>query len=182
MPRLLHRVVPSEEPDINRFVLEHGRMPFLSDPIPPWHSRGWLLFQVQLADAHPNAPGRWHHSMRMLETERLLDEPIPQIRFTAAPDPAAMKILNRCVDCWPTATLSGRHSRTSSNGSPGHCVSRRKDRNSKTPPRKRSIGRSTSSICCCSLMTIWERCFATGEAKAGTPMPTIQRLILSANA
>ncbi len=98
MPRLLHRVDPSAQPDINRFVLEHGRMPFLSDPIPPWHYRGWLLFQVQLADAHPNAPGRWHHYMRMLEAGRLLDEPIPQLQFTAVPDPSAMKILNRCVE------------------------------------------------------------------------------------
>lgn len=48
--RLASRAAESAtEPDINRFVLEHGRLPFLSDPVPPWHYRGWLLFQVQMA-------------------------------------------------------------------------------------------------------------------------------------
>ena len=84
--------------DLNRFVLEHGRMPFLSDPTPPWHYRGWLLFQVQLADAHPDATGRWDHYMRTLESGRLLDESIPQIQFATSPDPAGLKMLERCVD------------------------------------------------------------------------------------
>lgn len=83
--------------DVNKFVLEHGRMPFLSDPIPPWHYRGWLLFQVQLADAHPVSPGRWTHYMRTIEAGHLLDEPIPEISFSHA-DPAAMKMIQKCVD------------------------------------------------------------------------------------
>jgi hypothetical protein len=83
--------------DVNTFVLEHGRMPFLSDPISPWHYRGWLLFQVQLADAHPDAPGRWAHYMRTFEAGHLLDEPIPEISFSNA-DPAGMKMIGKCVE------------------------------------------------------------------------------------
>lgn len=86
------------ELDINRFVLKHGRMPFLSDPVPPWHYRGWLLFQVQMADNHPGATGRWDHYLRTLEAGHLLDEPIPQVQFAATPSPAGMKMLQKCVD------------------------------------------------------------------------------------
>jgi hypothetical protein len=84
--------------DVNKFVLEHGRMPFLSDPVPPWHYRGWLLFQVQLADGHPGAPGRWLHYMRTLEAGRLLDEPIPRINFDPMPSPAGLKMIEKCVE------------------------------------------------------------------------------------
>ena len=86
------------ELDINRFVLKHGRMPFLSDPVPPWHYRGWLLFQVQMADNHPGATGRWDHYLRTLEAGHLLDEPIPQVQFAATPSPAGVKMLQKCVD------------------------------------------------------------------------------------
>lgn len=84
--------------DVNKFVLEHGRMPFLSDPIPPWHYRGWLLFQVQLADALPVAPGRWMHYIRTMEAGHLLDEPIPQIEFSNTADPAGMAMLKKCIE------------------------------------------------------------------------------------
>lgn len=98
MRSLLHSVESPAGLDINRFVLEHGRMPFLSDSAPPWHYRGWLLFLVQMADAHPDAPGRWDHYMRTLEAGHLLDEPIPQLQFATAPYQTALKNLNRCVD------------------------------------------------------------------------------------
>jgi hypothetical protein len=86
------------ELDINRFVLEHGRMPFLSDPVPPWHYRGWLLFQIQMADNHPGATGRWDHYLRTFEAGHLLDEPIPQVQFAATPSPDGVKMLEKCVD------------------------------------------------------------------------------------
>ncbi|GGG86883.1 hypothetical protein [Edaphobacter dinghuensis] len=86
------------ELDVNRFVLEHGRLPFLSDPIPPWHYRGWLLFQVQLADGHPEAPGRWSHYLRTFEAGHLLDEPIPRINFSSTADPAGLKMVEKCVE------------------------------------------------------------------------------------
>jgi len=44
----------SSAPDINIFVLETGRLPRLGDSIPPWRYRGWLVYQVQLADQHPD--------------------------------------------------------------------------------------------------------------------------------
>jgi hypothetical protein len=84
--------------DINRFVLERGRMPFLSDPVPPWHYRGWLLLQVQMADSHPDATGRWNHYMRTVEAGHLLDEPIPQVHFAESPPAAGVKMLEKCVD------------------------------------------------------------------------------------
>jgi len=96
--RLASRTAAStSELDINRFVLEHGRMPFLSDPVPPWHYRGWLLFQVQMADHHPEATGRWNHYMRTLEAGHLLSEPIPQVHFAESPA-AGVKMLEKCVD------------------------------------------------------------------------------------
>lgn len=96
--RLAKRAVEiPEELNVNKFVLEHGRMPFLSDPVPPWHFRGWLLFQVQLADAHPGLAGRWIHYMRTLESGRLLDEPIPRISFGTMPSPEGLKMIEKCV-------------------------------------------------------------------------------------
>lgn len=93
-----HAAESRAELDVNRFVLEHGRMPFLSDPIPPWHYRGWLLFQVQLADANPGAPGRWIHYLRTFEAGHLLDEPIPRIEFGSMPSQAGLKMIEKCVE------------------------------------------------------------------------------------
>ena len=68
--------------DVNRFVLETGRMPRLGDPVPPWKYRGWLLFQTQVCDFNPAAPQRWPYYLRTIEAGRLLDEPIPRVDFT----------------------------------------------------------------------------------------------------
>jgi hypothetical protein len=72
---------PQVRPDINEYVLRHGRLPFLGESPQPWEYRGWLLWHVQLADYHPNAPGRWRYYMRTMEAGRLLAEPIPHIDF-----------------------------------------------------------------------------------------------------
>lgn len=97
--RLASRTAESAtELDINRFVLQHGHMPFLSDDVPPWHYRGWLLFQVQMADQHPEATGRWDHYIRTLEANHLLEEPIPQMRFAEYPSVEGLKMLEKCVD------------------------------------------------------------------------------------
>src|ERR1039458_2468734 len=66
--------------DINLFVLKEGRLPKLGDDVHPWQYRGWLLWQVQLADHHPMLPHRWDHYMRTFEAGHLLDEGIPEIR------------------------------------------------------------------------------------------------------
>jgi hypothetical protein len=83
--------------DINVFVLKNGRLPRLGDPTPPWNYRGWLLYQVQLADAHPKLPGRWIHHLRTLEAGHLLSEPIPSISFADGQLDAGRKMLERCL-------------------------------------------------------------------------------------
>ncbi len=85
-------------PDINAYVLEHGRTPKLGDPVPPWHYRGWLLYDVQLCDAHPSMPGRWDHYFRTIEAGHLLNEPIPRIEFTECPPPDGRKMLEKCLN------------------------------------------------------------------------------------
>jgi N-6 DNA methylase len=97
MPAFTGQGDTSASLDINAFVLSHGRLPWLSDEIPPWQYRGWLLYQVQFADAHPRSPGRWGHYMRTLEAGKLLDEPIPQLRFSSLPSSSGTKMLERCV-------------------------------------------------------------------------------------
>lgn len=86
-----------ESPDINRFVLENGRLPRLGEAIPPWCYRGWLLYYVQLADSHPKLPGRWNHYMRTLEAGHLLDEAIPKIHFTECPSDNGRKMIEKCL-------------------------------------------------------------------------------------
>jgi hypothetical protein len=97
MPVCAPRGDDSASLDINHFALATGRMPRLGDEVPPWHYRGWLLNQVQLADDHPKAPGRWNHHMRILEAGRLVDEPIPHMRFIECPKPDGRKMLEKCI-------------------------------------------------------------------------------------
>lgn len=87
----------SQSPDINAFVLQTGRLPKIGDPVVPWRYRGWLLYQVQLADLHPKLPGRWTHYMRTLEAGQLLDEPIPRIEFVLGNLDPGRKMLEQCL-------------------------------------------------------------------------------------
>jgi hypothetical protein len=87
----------SPQPDINLFVLQSGRLPKLGDPVGPWNYRGWLLYQVQLADSHPKLPGRWNHHLRTLEAGHLLDEPIPRIEFVLSNLDGGRKMLEKCL-------------------------------------------------------------------------------------
>ncbi len=84
-------------PDINLFVLEKERLPRIGDPVAPWMYRGWLLWQVQLADHHPMLPHRWDHYMRTFEAGHLLDDAIPQIRFVECPPPGGRKMIDKCL-------------------------------------------------------------------------------------
>lgn len=83
--------------DINLFVLANGRFPRIGDSIAPWHYRGWLLYHVQLADFHPDMPGRWRHLLHILEAGHLLDEPVPRIEFVHSQLDAGQKMLERCI-------------------------------------------------------------------------------------
>jgi hypothetical protein len=87
----------SSGPDINLFVLKEGRLPRLGDGVHPWLYRGWLLWQVQLADHHPMLPHRWDHYMRTLEAGHLLDEAIPEIRFEECPATGGRRMIDRCL-------------------------------------------------------------------------------------
>jgi hypothetical protein len=99
-------------PNVSRFFLEHGRLPFLSDEIKPWKYRAWLLPYVmmlhgnpffgkptdQLREKHPglvsklpaelrqrgagNCPDRWGYYLKLLDADSLIDEPIPQLHFS----------------------------------------------------------------------------------------------------
>jgi hypothetical protein len=68
-------------PSITGFFLEHGRLPFVDDPVKPWHYRGWLVPYLMMAEAHPDIAPRYDYVMRTIENGKLLDEPIPQVRF-----------------------------------------------------------------------------------------------------
>jgi hypothetical protein len=79
--------LPKERPcapslDLHAFVEREKRPPRLSDAIPPWHYRGWLLtYVIQLHAVIPAVADRWGYHLRTYEAGRLLDEPIPQIIF-----------------------------------------------------------------------------------------------------
>lgn len=79
--------------DAGDFIELHGRLPRLGDIPSPWHYRGWLLpYVIQLHRIIPAVADRWGYHLRTLEAGRLLDEPIPQIRFTA-PDNRVFSLL-----------------------------------------------------------------------------------------
>jgi hypothetical protein len=90
--------VAQASPDVNAYVLEHGRLPRLGEAVPPWEYRGWLLYYVQLADLRLSSSSRWSHYMRTLEAGHLLDDPIPEIRFTDCPPPDGRRMLEDCLD------------------------------------------------------------------------------------
>ena len=88
------------------FIAEHGRLPRLGDDPAPYTYQGWLLRYVALAHAViPEMKDRWGYHQRQMQAGRLLDEPIPQISFLQAPDPATYKALEHWV------TIAEQHGR-----------------------------------------------------------------------
>src|SRR4051794_21429450 len=72
-------------PCLRTFVRWHGRLPRLSDEVPPWQYRGWLLpYVILLHEVCPAVGNRWSYLQRTLEAGHLLDEPIPQVEFGPA--------------------------------------------------------------------------------------------------
>lgn len=89
---------PPPTPDLIAFTTQTGRLPRLGDAVAPWRYRGWLLWYViEIHARHPDVPDRWGYYFRTREAGRLLDEPIPQIRFLDGPDHEAMKQLDGAV-------------------------------------------------------------------------------------
>jgi len=67
--------------DVNRFLMEQGRLPHVGDEIPPWKYRGLLLYYAQLGHAVCAETGhRWPWWMSVLETG-VLPGPIPKVHF-----------------------------------------------------------------------------------------------------
>jgi len=82
----------SAYPELQRFFLTEGRMPYITDAVKPWEYRGWLLQQVQLAHfGHPGVVNRWGYWMDCIEAGRILPVPIPQLEFAAEGDPQVRK-------------------------------------------------------------------------------------------
>lgn len=71
-------------PNLSRFLLEHGRLPYITDEIKPWEYNGWLRAYVILLHGNSRfaCEDRWGYFMRTFEAEKILDEQIPQIDFT----------------------------------------------------------------------------------------------------
>lgn len=63
------------------FFKETGRVPALGDKRPPWEYPGWLSYYLILAESKVSEAPRWDYWFRTMLAGRLLDEPIPQIRF-----------------------------------------------------------------------------------------------------
>ncbi len=63
------------------FIMKHGRPPFLIDERKPWSFCGWLLYYVQMAHSMGMCGNRWGYHLRQMDAGKLLDEPIPQIKF-----------------------------------------------------------------------------------------------------
>lgn len=88
-------------PNLSRFLIDNGRLPFISDEIKPWRYRGWLVPYVQLAEANPAIAPRYDYVLRTLDAGQLLDEPIPEIDFCGEFEPATkqgIKMLQTCLD------------------------------------------------------------------------------------
>jgi hypothetical protein len=79
------------------FMREHGRVPLIEDVKKPWQYRGWLLYYRLLAEVHPAVGRRWDYWCRTTTTGKLLEEPIPQISFSAICDKQVMKDLDAWV-------------------------------------------------------------------------------------
>jgi hypothetical protein len=72
--------------DLHDFICKNGRLPKLGDSLPPWTYRGWLLpYIIEINRVHPDVLDRWGYYLQTLKNGVLLDEPIPQIVFSADP-------------------------------------------------------------------------------------------------
>ena len=87
-------------PSLSNFLLEHGRLPFVTDEIKPWKYSGWITAYVQLCEDRPGIAPRYQYALRTIAAGRLLDEPIPQIDFVGEGSAEAgqgMKMLEQMV-------------------------------------------------------------------------------------
>lgn len=70
----------------------------------PYQYRGWLLYYILLvhqygSQQHPTIVDRWGYTLKILETRKLPEEPIPQIQWLDHPHPEVEKMLDSCMQC-----------------------------------------------------------------------------------
>ncbi len=80
-----------------QFVREAKRYPRLSDPIPAHRYAGWALPMIMDGHRLLDVPDRWGYHLRILETQQLPDEPIPQIKFLSRPHPETLTHLHQWI-------------------------------------------------------------------------------------
>jgi hypothetical protein len=88
-------------PNLTRFFLEKGRLPFARDSVKPWEYRGWNVPYLQLAEIHPQVAPRYDYVQRTLEQGSLLDENLPHQFFVGESSQEArkgLKHLEKLVD------------------------------------------------------------------------------------
>lgn len=93
------------------FQVKYGRVPIVEDRRKPWTYRGWLMHYRLLAECVLDIPPRWQYWERTMLYGRLLDQPIPQIKFAAHANDRSegYKMLDRCLnllDSYSTAPVS----------------------------------------------------------------------------
>jgi hypothetical protein len=81
------------------FLAKEGCLPRLGDPDPPWTLKGWALPYVQqIHERCPTIPDRWGYFLRTVDAGKLLDEPIPEIRFAEVHDPSVLRSIQKWTD------------------------------------------------------------------------------------
>lgn len=88
-------------PNLGRFIIDNGRLPFITDDPKPWAYRGWLIPYLQMCESHPSVAPRYDYVLRTLDAGRLLDEPLPQIEFCGESGPAVqpgLRMLKKCLE------------------------------------------------------------------------------------
>ncbi len=67
------------------FIIAEGRVPRLGDPLAPYQFKGFLLFQILLLSGCEGIHDRWLYYLETCAAGRILDRPIPPLRFADPP-------------------------------------------------------------------------------------------------
>lgn len=72
----------------------------IHDARKPWSYRGWLMWYRQQCEGHPQVAPRWEYWTRIMLAKKILDDPIPQIKFSdhASDRSEGYKMLDRCMN------------------------------------------------------------------------------------
>lgn len=98
-------------PNLGRFLLDHGRLPAVDDEIKPWAYCGWLVPYIQLCELHPDIPARYDYVLRTVDAGELLDEQIPQVNFVSEHSTEARSGMKMLADMVKIAEYRSGYSR-----------------------------------------------------------------------